>query len=81
MKKKHKQRERESVLEEVWQDDSFYYIAGYTSSGAPYGVTWEEMESETDNEVDEDEAFTDNHADKQMEWLNNYMAALEEMEE
>lgn len=25
------------------QDDAFYYIAGYTSGGAPYGVTWEEM--------------------------------------
>ena len=26
-----------------WRDDRFYYIAGYTSGGAPYGVTWEEM--------------------------------------
>jgi RimJ/RimL family protein N-acetyltransferase len=26
-----------------WQDDRFYFIAGYTSGGAPYGVTWEEM--------------------------------------
>lgn len=25
------------------QDDTFYYIAGYTSGGVPYGVTWEEM--------------------------------------
>lgn len=25
------------------QDDCFFYIAGYTSGGAPYGVTWEEM--------------------------------------
>lgn len=25
------------------KDDTFYYIAGYTSGGAPYGVTWEEM--------------------------------------
>lgn len=25
------------------QDDTFYYIVGYTSGGAPYGVTWEEM--------------------------------------
>lgn len=25
------------------QDDIFYYIAGYTSGGTPYGVTWEEM--------------------------------------
>ena len=24
-------------------DATFYYIAGYTSGGAPYGVTWEEM--------------------------------------
>jgi len=24
-------------------DDRFYYIAGYTSGGAPYGTTWEEM--------------------------------------
>jgi len=25
-------------------DDTFAYIAGYTPGGAPYGVTWEEME-------------------------------------
>lgn len=25
------------------QDDRFFYIAGHTSGGAPYGVTWEEM--------------------------------------
>ena len=24
-------------------DDTFFYIAGYTSGGAPYGVTWAEM--------------------------------------
>lgn len=24
-------------------DDHFFFIAGYTSGGAPYGVTWEEM--------------------------------------
>ena len=24
-------------------NDTFYYIVGYTSGGAPYGVTWEEM--------------------------------------
>ena len=26
-----------------WRDDRFYFIAGYTSGGAPYGLTWEEM--------------------------------------
>lgn len=25
------------------QNDIFYYISGYTSGGAPYRVTWEEM--------------------------------------
>ena len=24
-------------------DDTFFFIAGYTSGGAPYGVTWAEM--------------------------------------
>ena len=38
-----------------WQNDRFYYIAGYTSGGAPYGLTWDEMgllpyESEFDDE-------------------------------
>ena len=26
-----------------FQDDTFYFIAGYTSGGAPYGLTWFEM--------------------------------------
>ena len=25
-------------------DETFAFIAGYTSGGAPYGVTWDEME-------------------------------------
>ena len=25
-------------------DETFAYIAGYTSNGVPYGVTWEEMD-------------------------------------
>ena len=27
-----------------FQDDRFSFIAGYTSGGAPYGITWEESE-------------------------------------
>lgn len=27
-------------------DENFYFIAGYTSGGAPYGVTWEEAEAD-----------------------------------
>jgi len=40
-RKKAKKAAQEPVLPE--QDDRFFYIAGYTSGGAPYGVTWEEM--------------------------------------
>ena len=27
-------------------DETFYYIAGYTDGGAPYGMTWEEVISQ-----------------------------------
>lgn len=35
------------MLEEIAtdSDEHFAYIAGYTAGGAPYGVTWEEMEA------------------------------------
>ena len=35
------------------QDENFYYIAGYTSGGFPYGVTWQEMGLEPFQEEDE----------------------------
>ncbi|WP_371362106.1 hypothetical protein SRRS_33440 [Sporomusa rhizae] len=33
-------------------DNTFYYIAGYTSGGAPYGITWEEAEQRVDKDED-----------------------------
>lgn len=42
LKRPHK--EPDSPL--IEQDDTFFFIAGYTSGGAPYGVTWEQMELE-----------------------------------
>ena len=36
-------KQDQSELEMDWRDDHFYFIAGYTSGGAPYGVTWEGM--------------------------------------
>ena len=44
--RKRKKKKREPATTESWQDDRFFFIAGYTSGGAPYGVTWEEMELE-----------------------------------
>lgn len=32
------------------QDDTFFFIAGYTPGGAPYGVTWEQMGMEYDED-------------------------------
>ncbi|MCL2842693.1 MAG: hypothetical protein FWE28_04405, partial [Oscillospiraceae bacterium] len=47
LQKKREDRESKQ-LPSMWEhnpdcDDTFFYIAGYTSGGAPYGVTWEEM--------------------------------------
>ena len=39
-------KKKEKLVEDEYSDeqnDVFYYIAGYTSGGAPFGVTWEEM--------------------------------------
>ncbi len=55
-----KQREQKALLKKQKDfderfsdsDDTFYYIAGYTPGGAPYGVTWEEMSIEPLKEVD-----------------------------
>ena len=39
--KKQKKPEK-LALESPEQDENFAYIAGYTSGGAPYGITWDE---------------------------------------
>ena len=40
-KKAKKQRETEELYTD--SDDTFAFIAGYTSAGFPYGTTWEEL--------------------------------------
>lgn len=42
-KKKREQKRMEITFQNPDQDDQFFFIAGYTSGGAPYGVTWDEM--------------------------------------
>ncbi len=46
--KKKRNREQKRMQKDIPvfhedQDDTFYYISGYTFGGAPYGVTWGEM--------------------------------------
>ena len=39
----HRTKKESVDIDYSFQDETFYFIAGYTSGGAPYGVTWEEM--------------------------------------
>lgn len=42
--RKRRKQELEAVEFDPDSDDTYAYIAGYTSGGFPYGVTWEEFE-------------------------------------
>ena len=59
MKRKQRRAKRKAINKQavennIDQDDTFFYIAGYTSGGAPYGVTWEEMGLEPWQELEEE---------------------------
>lgn len=54
--KRHKMKEAmkqghyyEDDVDVIEQDETFVYIAGYTSGGIPFGITWEEMEEINSN--------------------------------
>lgn len=57
MKKKNKRKKQPKQAGELYggefgQDENFFFIAGFTDGGAPYGVTWEEAYA--DGLVEED---------------------------
>ncbi len=56
MKKKHKKRKKHNYEEDcVWEsDENFAMIMGYTSGGAPYGLTWEEFKKIEGLDEDDD---------------------------
>lgn len=45
-KRMKEEQDQEDMLE--YSDETFYFIAGYTSNGVPYGVTWDEMNHVTE---------------------------------
>lgn len=47
-RERRKRLEEERIEQDLYEDsdDAFYYIAGHTSGGMPYGITWEEYERE-----------------------------------
>lgn len=66
MSKKNSKRGKQTdpELNLLEQDENFYFIAGYTSWGFPYGITWEEaaehgLLDENDNDSDEPESPDD----------------------
>lgn len=63
-KNKSKRKKKSEIFEDKLfeSDDTFAFIAGYTSGGVPYGVTWEEMEEmeRRDKEFLGEEYQTDN---------------------
>ena len=69
------------------QDGLFYYIAGYTSGGFPYGITWEEMgllpfESVVgDNNGDDEMANIENWPEDDEHWQFDIDFATDQHEE
>ena len=49
LNEKHLKKKQEAQRQNMEQDDRFFFIAGYTSGGAPYGITWEEMKEHIDD--------------------------------
>ena len=49
-RRKRPHQEPDSLFTE--QNDTFFFIAGYTPGGAPYGVTWEQMGLEPWEEIE-----------------------------
>lgn len=41
MKRRKNKKSADIPLVDHYSDDNFAFIAGYTSGGAPYGITWE----------------------------------------
>jgi hypothetical protein len=55
--RRHKQEARKAEQERaagVESDERFAFIAGYTSGGAPYGLTWEEWEALETSDLEEE---------------------------
>jgi hypothetical protein len=60
--RRRKRAERAAELESVLgedQDEHFAFIAGYTSGGIPYGITWEEWEALEESESEDEDSGAD----------------------
>ena len=46
-------KKKETEQFKIWNGKKFYYIVGYTSGGAPYGITWEEYEKDIKEDTED----------------------------
>lgn len=47
-RKKQKENRKRKAMVENYEDGTFYFIAGYTSNGVPFGITRDEMDEDED---------------------------------
>ncbi|WP_059170372.1 hypothetical protein [Bacillus sp. FJAT-27445] len=78
-KKKNKNKNRKTYYYDDWgidSDETFAFIAGYTSGGAPYGITHEEM---AEIELLEREAELRKKAlkDSSLEWVDKLLGSAD----
>ena len=66
--KTKRKRRQDNFEDKLFESDAtFAFIAGYTSGGAPYGITWEEMEAIERREVELFEKVGHGYNDKELE--------------
>jgi len=53
--KKKKTKKIKKTELEPRQDENFYYIAGYTPGGVPFGITWKEYERDIKEDKDKED--------------------------
>ena len=46
IEQKRQKKAESDLMVESWTDANFAYIVGYTSGGAPYGISWEELDEQ-----------------------------------
>lgn len=47
-------KSREKTRDDGESDETFAFIAGYTEGGAPYGITWGELECRPEQPEDDE---------------------------
>ena len=52
-KEKNKQLKELEEQSNDWSDGTFAFIAGYTSNGVPYGLTWDEIDDSEGDYLEE----------------------------